>query len=116
MAAEVCPTVFVAKQGLDIKLIYGTGQDRYSAPDSDKGLAMQFLRQQWGVTQSKRLCVATLAMTWRYFLGEERGIIVGNASSELLRWHNASQLAIVTQLKLAVRWYSGRLELFPFPG
>jgi len=54
----------LAKQGLDIKLIYSTEFD----VDSDKGLAMQFLRQQWGIDPEQTVCVAILAMTWRYFL------------------------------------------------
>jgi len=49
----------LAKQ--DIKLIYSTGQDLDVLPrDSDKGLAMQFLRQQWGIDPEQ-------TVVWRFW-------------------------------------------------
>jgi sucrose-6F-phosphate phosphohydrolase len=79
-------------QGLDIKLIYSTGQDLDILPRySDKGLAMQFLRQQWKIEPEQTVVCGDSGNDLALFsVGEERGIIVGNASSELLEWHNAN--------------------------
>lgn len=94
IAAEVLPQLesMLEKQCLDIKLIYSTGQDLDILPrHSDKGLAMQFLRQQWGMEPEQTVVCGDSGNDIALFsVGEERGIIVGNASSELLKWHNAN--------------------------
>ncbi len=92
IAAEVIPRLqsLLEKQGLDIKLIYSTGQDLDILPrQSDKGLAMQFLRQQWEVDPAQTVVCGDSGNDIALFsVGAERGIIVGNASYELLQWHN----------------------------
>ncbi len=94
MAVEVLPQLesLLPKQGLDIKLIYSTGQDLDILPrHSDKGLAMQFLRQQWGIAPEQTVVCGDSGNDLALFsVGEERGIIVGNAQKELLKWHNAN--------------------------
>lgn len=94
MAVEVLPQLesLLPKQGLDIKLIYSTGQDLDILPrHSDKGLAMQFLRQQWGIDPEQTVVCGDSGNDLALFsVGEERGIIVGNAQKELLKWHNAN--------------------------
>lgn len=94
IAVEVLPLLesLLQERGLDTKLIYSTGQDLDILPlKSDKGLAMQFLRQQWGIEPQQTVVCGDSGNDIALFsVGEERGIIVGNASSELLQWHNAN--------------------------
>lgn len=94
IAMEVLPQLesLLQERGLDTKLIYSTGQDLDILPrHSDKGLAMQFLRQQWGIEPEQTVVCGDSGNDIALFsVGEERGIIVGNASSELLQWHNAN--------------------------
>lgn len=95
-AGEVLPQLesSLQKQDLDVKLIYSTGQDLDILPrHSDKGLAVQFLRQQWGVAPEQTVVCGDSGNDIALFAsGESRGIIVGNASSELLQWHNANRV------------------------
>ena len=83
---------FLQDRDLDTKLIYSTGQDLDILPrHSDKGLAMQFLRQQWEIKPEQTVVCGDSGNDVALFsVGEERGIVVGNASSELLQWHNAN--------------------------
>ena len=94
IASEVLPQLksLLQERGLDIKLIYSTGQDLDILPShSDKGLAMQFLRQQWGMEPEQTVVCGDSGNDVALFsVGAERGIIVGNASSELLQWHNSN--------------------------
>lgn len=101
-AVEVLPRLesLLQEQGLDTKLIYSAGQDLDILPrHSDKGLAMQFLRQQWGIEPEQTVVCGDSGNDIALFaIGSERGIIVGNAQPELLEWHNAN---LVTQHYLA---------------
>ena len=91
-AVEVLPQLeaLLEQQCLDTKLIYSTGQDLDILPrHSDKGLAMQFLRKQWEIEPEQTVVCGDSGNDIALFaVGAERGIIVGNASSELLEWHN----------------------------
>ena len=93
-AVEVLPQLesLLQKQDLETKLIYSTGQDLDILPrHSDKGLAMQFLQKQWGCeSQQTVVCGDSGNDIALFSVGEERGIIVGNAQLELLRWHKAN--------------------------
>lgn len=98
IAQEVLPrleSLLRERGGLDIKLIYSTGQDLDILPRyGDKGLAMQFLRSSWGIEPEQTVVCGDSGNDVALFsVGEERGIIVGNASSELLKWHNANPAA-----------------------
>ncbi len=92
IAGVVLPQLqsFLQERDLDTKLIYSTGQDLDILPrHSDKGLAMQFLRQQWEIEPEQTIVCGDSGNDVALFsVGEERGIVVGNASSELLQWHN----------------------------
>lgn len=79
------------QRGLDVKLIYSTGQDLDILPrNSDKGLAVQFLRQQWKIAPEQTVVCGDSGNDIALFsTGQERGVIVGNASAELLEWHHA---------------------------
>ena len=76
--------------GLDVKLIYSSGIDLDIVPtNSDKGQAMQFLRQKWDfVAESTVACGDSGNDIALFAVGEERGILVGNARPELIQWHN----------------------------
>lgn len=92
VANEVIPQLesLLKSQGLDIKLIYSTGQDLDVLPrNSDKGLAVQFLREQWEIAPEQTVVCGDSGNDIALFaVGEKRGIIVGNASRELLEWYN----------------------------
>lgn len=94
IAVEVLPQLesLLQKRGLDIKLIYSTGLDLDILPrHSDKGLAMQFLRCSWGIEPEQTVVCGDSGNDIALFsVGKEWGIIVGNASSELLKWHNTN--------------------------
>ncbi len=89
---EVLPQLkkSLQQQGLDIKLIYSAGVDLDILPrHGDKGLAVQYLRQKWGIdAQQTVVCGDSGNDIALFSQNEERGIIVGNAKSELLQWHN----------------------------
>lgn len=76
--------------GLDVKLIYSSGIDLDIVPrHSDKGQAVQFLRQKWKfVAEETVVCGDSGNDIALFAAGTERGIIVGNARPELLQWHN----------------------------
>ncbi|MBD2438875.1 sucrose-phosphate phosphatase [Nostoc sp. FACHB-110] len=77
------------KYGLNIKLIYSSGIDLDIVPHkSDKGQAMQFLRQKWKFAAEQTVVCGDSGNDIALFaVGNERGIIVGNARPELLKWH-----------------------------
>ena len=75
---------------LNVKLIYSSGIDLDIVPhSSDKGQAMQFLRQKWKFAAEQTVVCGDSGNDIALFtVGNERGIIVGNARKELLEWHN----------------------------
>lgn len=90
-AQEVVPQLksLLQQQGLDTKLIYSAGIDLDILPrHGDKGLAVQYLRSEWGIEAKHTVVCGDSGNDIALFSqGEERGIIVGNAKSELLQWH-----------------------------
>ncbi|WP_315787441.1 sucrose-phosphate phosphatase [Fischerella sp. JS2] len=78
------------KSNLNVKLIYSSGIDLDIVPRrSDKGQAVQFLRQKWKfVAEQTVVCGDSGNDIALFATGNERGIIVGNARPELLHWHN----------------------------
>jgi len=79
------------KHNLKIKLIYSSGIDLDIVPlTSDKGQAMQFLRQVWKFAAEQTVVCGDSGNDIALFaVGDERGIIVGNARPELLQWYEA---------------------------
>ncbi|HEY9625167.1 MAG TPA: sucrose-phosphate phosphatase [Crinalium sp.] len=76
-------------EGLQFSLIYSGGKDLDILPhNANKGLAMTFLREQWqfGATQTVA-CGDSGNDRALFDMGDEHGIIVGNAMPELLEWH-----------------------------
>lgn len=90
-ATELLPRLESAlkDQGLDVKLVYSGGKDLDILPiKGDKGLAVQFLRQKWGIdAQQTVVCGDSGNDIALFSVGEERGIIVGNARPELRQWY-----------------------------
>jgi sucrose-6F-phosphate phosphohydrolase len=80
----------LSESGLDVKLIYSSGIDLDIVPsNSDKGQAMQFLRQRWDFVSERTVACGDSGNDIALFaVGEERGILVGNAREELIQWHN----------------------------
>jgi sucrose-6-phosphatase len=90
-AVEVLPRLksLFAERGLDVKLIYSGSRDLDILPrHADKGLAVKFLQQKWGIDGTKTVVCGDSGNDIALFsVGEARGIIVGNARPELRQWH-----------------------------
>lgn len=93
IASEVLPRLESAlkERGLDVKVVYSGSQDLDVLPrQGDKGLAVQFLRQKWGIDAAQTVVCGDSGNDIALFsVGEERGIIVGNAKAELRQWYNS---------------------------
>ncbi|WP_427156986.1 sucrose-phosphate phosphatase [Aliinostoc sp. HNIBRCY26] len=92
LAMDVLPQLEseLEKYEVNVKLIYSSGIDLDIVPrSSDKGQAMQFLRQQWKFAAEQTVVCGDSGNDIALFaVGNERGIIVGNARPELLAWHS----------------------------
>ena len=78
------------ERGFNIKLIYSAGQDLDLLPQNgDKGLAVKFLRQKWGIAPEQTLVCGDSGNDISMFQGEEKGLIVSNAKPELLQWYRS---------------------------
>jgi hypothetical protein len=91
-ALEVLPRLELqlSKRGLDVKLIYSGGKDLDILPrNADKGLAVQFLQQKWGIDATRTVVCGDSGNDIALFsVGTSRGIIVGNARPELRQWYD----------------------------
>jgi sucrose-6F-phosphate phosphohydrolase len=91
-SGEVLPQLESMLQAadLDIQLIYSSGVDLDIVPrKSGKGLAVQFLRHKWNFSaETTVVCGDSGNDITLFAVGNERGIIVGNARPELLDWYN----------------------------
>lgn len=94
-AAEVLPRLKLqlSDRGLDVNLIYSGGKDLDILPsNANKGLAVQFLQQKWGVEKTRTVACGDSGNDIALFsVGESRGIIVGNAQAELVQWYQENQ-------------------------
>ncbi|NES21329.1 MAG: HAD-IIB family hydrolase, partial [Symploca sp. SIO3E6] len=81
------------ESGLDVKLIYSGDKDLDVLPrNGDKGLAVQFLRKKWQIEPVRTVVCGDSGNDIALFsVGEERGIIVGNARTELREWYEANK-------------------------
>jgi len=75
-------------RGLDVEIIYSGHKDLDILPrGGDKGTAVQFLRDRWQIDPSQTVVCGDSGNDISLFkYGRERGIIVGNAQSELRLW------------------------------
>lgn len=91
-AVEVLPRLEsqLSERGLDVKLIYSGGKDLDILPrNADKGLAVQFLQQKWGIDATRSVVCGDSGNDIALFsVGTSRGIIVGNARPELRQWYD----------------------------
>src|SRR6478672_2577795 len=89
-AIEVLPRLesVMQERGLSIKLVYSGSQDLDILPRiADKGLAVKFLQQRWNIESTRTVVCGDSGNDIALFsVGEERGIIVGNAPPELRLW------------------------------
>lgn len=90
-ALEVLPRLKLqlSDRGLDVNLIYSGSKDLDILPqNANKGLAVQFLQQKWGIDQTRIVACGDSGNDIALFsVGESRGIIVGNAQPELVQWY-----------------------------
>ena len=78
--------------GFELNFIYSSGQDFDILPkNGDKGLAVKFLRHKWQISAQMTITCGDCGNDISLFQGSEKGIIVGNAKSELLQWYKANQ-------------------------
>jgi sucrose-6-phosphatase len=76
-------------QGLDTQVIYSGGKDLDILPrNANKGMAMTFVRQYLDIDVTQTIASGDSGNDIALFDNrEEKGIIVGNARPELLKWH-----------------------------
>ncbi|MFB2939122.1 sucrose-phosphate phosphatase [Aerosakkonemataceae cyanobacterium BLCC-F154] len=90
VAADVLSELedLLQKRGLNVRLIYSGSKDLDIIPRrGNKGAAMQFLRQHWDISPTQTVVCGDSGNDIALFsMDRERGIIVGNAQPELLRW------------------------------
>jgi sucrose-6-phosphatase len=91
VVAAVVPQLqeLLLQQGLDAEIIYSGSKDLDILPrGGDKGQAVQFLRQRWQIDPLQTVVCGDSGNDISLFrYGKERGILVGNAQSELRLWH-----------------------------
>jgi sucrose-6F-phosphate phosphohydrolase len=78
------------EQGLETQVIYSGSKDLDILPrQANKGMAMTFVRQRLEVEPLRTVACGDSGNDIALFADRlERGIIVGNARSELLEWHD----------------------------
>lgn len=82
----------LSDRGLEVKFIYSASQDLDLLPkNSDKGLALQFLRQKLAAVAERTVVCGDSGNDIALLDGEEKGIIVGNAKPELYQWYHNNQ-------------------------
>jgi len=93
-AAKVLPQLKLALENSSLKfnLIYSGSKDLdILSLYADKGLAVKFLQQKWGINSYSTVVCGDSGNDIALFkAGEERGIIVGNARPELLEWYKTN--------------------------
>jgi sucrose-6-phosphatase len=95
LSPNVAPPVIIElqqlidREDLNVELIYSGSKDLDIIPQGgNKGKAVQFLRLRWGIDPTNTVvCGDSGNDTSLFQYGIERGIIVGNARSELRLWH-----------------------------
>jgi sucrose-6-phosphatase len=92
VATAVLPQLqeLLVQQGLDVEIIYSGSKDLDIVPrGGDKGTAVQFLRDRWQIDPIETVVCGDSGNDISLFkYGKERGIIVGNAQSELRLWYD----------------------------
>jgi sucrose-6F-phosphate phosphohydrolase len=90
-AKQILPELKTAlhEKGLKFQIVYSGGKDLDILPlRADKGLAVQFLQQKWMSSKHSTVVCGDSGNDIALFkVGEVRGVIVGNAQDELLKWY-----------------------------
>ncbi|MGH8000283.1 MAG: sucrose-phosphate phosphatase [Brasilonema sp.] len=90
-ATEVLPQLkhLLEKQNIKFNLIYSGSKDLDILPfNANKGLAVKYLQEKWQFTANETVVCGDSGNDIALFsVGEERGIIVGNARPELVQWY-----------------------------
>lgn len=107
-AAEVLPQFESAlqQQGLEVQLIYSSNVDLDVLPRrSNKGAAINFLQAKLGIPPEQTVVCGDSGNDLSMFqMVKAKGIIVGNARSELLDWHHSNPGSDATRSELPVRY------------
>lgn len=98
LSPEVAPVLLpqleaaLVEQNIAFNLIYSGSLDLDIIPaQANKGLAMLYLKQQWGFAGDRTVACGDSGNDIALFeMGDEHGIVVGNAMSELRQWHEAN--------------------------
>ena len=94
-AKQVLPQLnaLLKNENINFNLIYSGSKDLDILPlDADKGLAVKFLQNKWEYYSHETVVCGDSGNDIALFsVGEERGIIVGNARSELREWYEANK-------------------------
>lgn len=80
------------QQGLEVNLVYSGGKHLDILPKAaNKGFALAFLQEQWGFERHRTVACGDSGNDLSMFeINRSRGIIVGNAMTELRQWHEAN--------------------------
>jgi sucrose-6-phosphatase len=91
VVAAVVPQLqeLLGQEELDAEIIYSGSRDLDILPrGGDKGKAVQFLRERWQIDPLQTVVCGDSGNDISLFkYGKERGVIVGNAQSELRLWY-----------------------------
>jgi sucrose-6-phosphatase len=102
-ATEILPRLesMLETEGIKAKLIYSSGKDLDIIPrQSDKGLAVKFVQKAWQIAPTQTVVCGDSGNDIPLFsVGQERGIIVGNAQPELRLWAQVNPVSSRYQAK-----------------
>jgi sucrose-6-phosphatase len=77
--------------GIDAQLIYSSDRDLDILPKrADKGKALTYVREKLGFSPERTIACGDSGNDIALFTESTLGIIVGNARSELVQWHQAN--------------------------
>lgn len=78
---------------LEVKLIYSGSKDLDIIPQqADKGLALKFIQERWQMNDEQTVVCGDSGNDIALFqTGKTRGILVGNAQPELIRWYQQNK-------------------------
>jgi sucrose-6-phosphatase len=116
--ADILPQLAQAllAQNIQAKVIYSSEKDVDILPQrADKGQALNYVRELLGFVSSQTIACGDSGNDIALFTVNTRGIIVGNARSELLQWHqnNPNQNRYLAQSHCAAGIHEG-LQYFGF--
>jgi sucrose-6-phosphatase len=106
----------LSAQGIAAQVIYSSEKDLDILPQrADKGKALTYVREMLGFATDQTIACGDSGNDIALFTANTKGIIVGNARSELLQWHqsNPNQNRYLAQTNCAAGIHEG-LQYFGF--